>query len=108
MTGPLAPAPASWMWAAVGVMPITSTEPVTDMSAPTAIMLLPVAVEVLGGTSCAPLSIMLPAAFEGVTAGVPAGVGVGLIAVALFSTAMGASLSFFMAEQPVVITSAPR
>src|SRR5436190_21838166 len=54
MTGPLAPAAASWIWDAVGVMPLTVTSALTERSAVIVITAIPLAAVVTGGTSLLP------------------------------------------------------
>jgi hypothetical protein len=82
------------MCAMVGVMPFTWTEPVTDLSAPITIVLVPLAVEVLAGTSWAPLRV--------------AG-GIGAAAIGGFSAEVagaGMAASVLVAEQPELSNSA--
>src|SRR5579862_5709140 len=54
MTGPFEPAAASWMCAMVPAMPVVVTLPLTDPSAPTMMLPLPLAEVVTGGTSWSP------------------------------------------------------
>src|SRR5260221_8087336 len=57
ITGPLDPAAASCICAAVPAMPEVVTLPLTDLSEPTIMVPLPDAEVVTGGTSCAPLNV---------------------------------------------------
>jgi hypothetical protein len=56
MTGPFCPIAPWWMCAATPLTPVVLTSPVTDLSIPTAMLLVPEADVVTGGTSWLPLS----------------------------------------------------
>src|SRR5437879_6475289 len=56
------------MWAAVPTTPVVVTDPLTDLSAPTVIVLVPLAEVLTGGTSWLPASMTPPLPLDDVPA----------------------------------------